>query len=77
MTKIPSIGQNSVSAFGHENALLYFDFLTRKMTELDFDISIPNVDISLSFTWFTNHLNPMLVAQDIVEIPQGGQNCET
>ena len=49
MTKIPSTGQNSISAFNHEVVLLYFDFLTRKMTEPDFNVFIPNVDLSLSF----------------------------
>ena len=49
MTKIPSTGQNSVSTFDNTVVLLYFDILTMKMTELDFDVFIPNVDLSLSF----------------------------
>ena len=49
MTKIPSPNQNSVPALDHAHVLLYFDFLTRKAIELDFDIFISNVDLSLSF----------------------------
>ena len=71
MTKIFLTGQNSVSAFDHENALLYFDFLTRKTTTLDFDNFIPNVDLSLTSKWYKNHFNPILVTQDIAKIPQG------
>ena len=49
MTTKRSTSQSTISAFDHAHALLYFDFLTRKMTELDFDVFIPNVDLSLSF----------------------------
>ena len=49
MTKIPSTGQGSVSAFDNRVVLLYFDFLTMKKTELDFNAFIPNVDLSLNF----------------------------
>ena len=49
MIKIPSTGQSSVSAFDNRVALLYFDILTRKMTEMDFDVFILNVDIYVSF----------------------------
>ena len=49
LTKIPSNGQNSISAFDNEIVLQYFDFLTIKKTELAFDFFIPNVDLSLKF----------------------------
>ena len=49
MTKIPLTDQNSVSAFDNRVVFLYFNFLTRKTTELDFDVFIPNVDLSFSF----------------------------
>ena len=39
ITKIPLTGQSSVSPFDHENAVLYFNFLTMKTIELDFDVS--------------------------------------
>ena len=68
ITKIPSTGQGFVSAFDHENELLYFDILTMKMTELDFDVFIPNVDLYLSFKWYNNLLNLIIVTQDIAEI---------
>ena len=48
MTNIPSTGQNFVSTFDNENALLYFDILTKKTHELDFD-SHKNVYLSISF----------------------------
>ena len=35
----PLTGQNLVSPFDHEHALLYFNFLTRKTIELDIDVS--------------------------------------
>ena len=60
MTKIASPGQNSV--------ILYFDFLTRKTTKLDFDVFIPNVDLYLNFKMYNNHLNLMLATQVIAEI---------
>ena len=71
MMKIPSTSQSSVLAFDNRVALLYFDILTRKMTDMGFDAFIPNVDLYLSFKWFKNHLNPIIVAQDIAKIPQG------
>ena len=71
MTKIPSTGQNSISVFDNEIALLYFDFLTMKMTKLDLDFLMQNVHLSLILKWYKNHLNPMHVAQDIAKIPQG------
>ena len=77
MTKISFTGQNLVSAFDPEIALLYFDFLTRKNTELDFDVSCQMYIYLLASKWFKNHLNPMLVVQDIAEIPQGVKSCET
>ena len=49
MTKIPLTSQSSASTFDSRVALLYFDFLTMKMTELDFDVFISNVDLSLGF----------------------------
>ena len=67
MTKISLTGQNSILAFDNENALLYFDILTRKTTKLNFEVFTTNV---LTSKWYKNHLNPMLVSQDIVKIPQ-------
>ena len=49
MIKMPSTSQSSVSAFNNRVALLYFDILTRKTTEMDFDGFILNVDIYVSF----------------------------
>ena len=71
MTKIPSTGQSSISAFDNRVVLLYFDFLTRKMTKLDFNVSFQMYIFLLALKWYKNHLNPILVAQDISKIPQG------
>ena len=49
MTKILSNGQSSVSTFNNRVSLLYSDILTMKTTELDFDVFIPNVALSLNF----------------------------
>ena len=49
MIKMPSTSQSPVSAFNNRVALLYFDILTRKTTEMDFDVFILNVDIYVSF----------------------------
>ena len=69
MIKIPSTIQSSVSTYDNRVAFLYFDILTMKTTELDFDIFMPNVDLSLSSKWFKIQLNPILVTQDIAGIP--------
>ena len=69
--KIPSTSQSSISVFDNRVALLYFEFFTMKMTKLDFDVCMPNVDLSLSFKMVKNHFNLIIVAQDIAEIPQG------
>ena len=68
MIKISSPGQSLVPALDHAHVLLYFDILTRKTTELDFDVFIPNVDLSLSFKMIKDHLNPIIEVQDIAEI---------
>ena len=70
MMKIPSTSQSSVLAFENRVALLYFNILTRKMTDMGFDAFMPNVDLYFSFKWFKNHLNPIIVAQYIAEIRQ-------
>ena len=49
MTKILSTSRNSILVLDHENALLHFDFLIMKIAQLDLDISIPNVYLSLNF----------------------------
>ena len=69
MIKISLTNQSPISAFDNKIALLYFDILTMKTTELDFEVFTRNVDLSLNSKWFKNHLNPMCVPQDIVEIP--------
>ena len=71
MTKLPSTNQNSISTFDNENALLYFNILTMKMTKLDFDVFITNLNLSLTLKWYKHYLNPMLVVQDIAEILKG------
>ena len=68
MIEIPFIGQSPVSALDHTKKLLCFDFLTRKKTELDFNAFIPNVDLFLASKWYKDHLDPIIVAQDITEI---------
>ena len=49
MNEIPNTGQSSVSAYDHRVWAFVFQLFDKEMTELDFDIFIPNVDISLSF----------------------------
>ena len=60
--KIPSTGQSPVLAFDNEISLRYFNFLTMKMTKLDFNVFITNIGLSVASKWFKNHLNPMPVA---------------
>ena len=74
MIKIPSPDQNFVSTFDNGVSLLYSNLLTRKTTELGFDVFIPNVDLSLSFK---NHLNSIIVTQDIAKILQGVEAMKT
>ena len=47
--KIPLTGQYPISAFDRNFVLLYFGFLTRKISELDFNVFIRIVELRLSF----------------------------
>ena len=48
MTKISLIGLYPISAFDNKNSQVYFDFLTSKTLELDFN-SIRNIELCLNF----------------------------
>ena len=49
MTKILLTGQSPILAFDSKNNGQYFDFLTRKTHELDFKVSIRNIELCLNF----------------------------
>ena len=47
MIEILLTSQSPISAFDNKNGRLYFDFLTRKTHELNFDVFIRNVELSV------------------------------
>ena len=65
-----STDQSAISPFDNKFGLMFFDFLTRKTHEMDFDVCIRNVSYVLATKWHKNNLNLIVIAQDIAKIPQ-------